>query len=192
MESYAVAVEGLTDLSDLENLSPEIQQAAQRAINRTLERARARAGGDILDQINFPSQYIRSRSNGKLRITQKATFGRLEGEIVGSDRPTMLARFAKGTPMSSRRAGGVNVEVARGKVRFMQRAFLMKLRGNNLGLAMRSDGPPKRAWKPKRLNGNLWLLYGPSVDQVFKAVADDTAPWAAEFLENEFNRQLEL
>jgi hypothetical protein len=44
----------------------------------------------------------------------------------------------------------------------------------------------------KQIGKNLYLLYGPSVDQVFRGVAADQAPAALDFLDVEFMRQLDL
>jgi hypothetical protein len=43
-----------------------------------------------------------------------------------------------------------------------------------------------------QLAGNLYLLYGPSVSQVFAGVAQDISPDMADFLDAEFNRLMEL
>ena len=51
---------------------------------------------------------------------------------------------------------------------------------------------PASADKPTKLAPGLWLLYGPSVDQVFRSVASEEAPEAARFLEAEFNRLMDL
>jgi hypothetical protein len=40
-----------------------------------------------------------------------------------------------------------------------------------------------------KLADNVYLLYGPSVDQVFRLVADDRADDLAEMVENQFYRQ---
>ena len=75
----------------------------------------------------------------------------------------------------------------------MGRAFVMELRGGNRGLAIRTDGSkPRGAYKPKPIGKNLFLLYGPSVDQVFRTVSEDVAPDVADELEVEFNRLLDL
>ncbi|MNL84820.1 hypothetical protein D3C87_2129170 [compost metagenome] len=57
---------------------------------------------------------------------------------------------------------------------------------------------PKGAYKPRSLGKNLWLLYGPSVDQALRSASDgggiyeEMTPESLEFLEKEFFRQLEL
>ena len=96
---------------------------------------------------------------------------------------------------------GIGVSVAAGgRKKFIKRAFVMKLRNGNLGLAVRSapGKQPEGAWKPKPIGKNLWLLYGPSVDQVlmsarsgggvFSEIEYDTL----DVIETEFQRQLGL
>ena len=64
---------------------------------------------------------------------------------------------------------------------------------SNLGLALRLR--PGESVLNKRqmvqVSGNLYLLYGPSVDQVFRSVAEDIAPEATDILEAEFLRLID-
>ena len=69
-------------------------------------------------------------------------------------------------------------------------------------LAVRTEGgPPRGAYAPKQLKAfgpNVWLLYGPSVDQVlFSArnnggVVEEIAPEVMADLEAEFGRLIDL
>lgn len=192
MDSYVVAVEGLSSLSDIQNLDENILLRARQAINRTTERARARSDKEMRKQIAFPARYLSSR----LTVSKKASGRNLQAVITGRDRPTSLARFAKNKDVSAaRRKGGVSVTVSPGQTRFMGGAFLMQLRGGNLGLAIRlKQGQSLRNKRKLASAGKgLYILYGPSVDQVFRSVADEyAAPDAADFLEREFLRLMEL
>lgn len=192
MDSYVVAVEGLSSLSDIQNLDENILLRARQAINRTTERARTRSDKEMRKQIAFPARYLSSR----LAVSKKASGRSLQAVITGRDRPTSLARFAKNKDVSAaRRKGGVSVTVSPGQTRFMGGAFLMQLRGGNLGLAIRlKQGQSLRNKRKLASAGKgLYILYGPSVDQVFRSVADEyAAPDAADFLEREFLRLMEL
>jgi len=197
MDSYVFAVEGLDDVKSIKDLDPAIVTAARQAVNKTADRARARSARDIRRQVNFPASYV-SDAEGRLSIVKKASSDSLEAVIRGRHRATSLARFISGSPRAGR---GVRVQVKPGSNQFMARAFLIKLRaGNaaidtkfNMGLAVRTDGAkPAAAFKPVRLGRNLWLLYGPSVDQVFRSVAPEIAPEMGDFLEGEFRRLLDL
>lgn len=200
-ENYVVVVEGLESLKSFDDIPAEIARKARMAVNKTLDRTRTRSQRSIRMQVKFPSEYL-GPSGGRLTVSRRANDASLEGAITGRERPTSLARFASGrvAGKGAPTAGGVSVEVKPGLAQMMRGVFLVKLRSgntdtkNNLGLAMRTrDGrPPKAAYKPGRLGPNLWLLYGPSVAQVFRSVSDEEAPDAADFLESEFLRLMDL
>lgn len=202
MEPYVVAVDGLDQLRDIEHLPEQIVRKARQAINRTAERTRASSAREIRKQVNFPARYLSSGDNGRLRISEKARGLSLQAKIAGRERPTSLARFAKGTPESTRRQGRVDVSVKPGTSRSIGKAFLMRLPQGanltdtqyNLGLALRLK-PGETVQNKKflvKMGGGLYLLYGPSVNQVFREVAEDAAPDAAAFLEREFLRLLSI
>lgn len=198
--NYTVAVEGLENLKSISDLPQDILLAATRAINKTTDRTRAESARLMRLQVNFPARYL-SGQDGHLRISQRATTGKLEGKILGRHRATSLARFSSGS-IGGNPKSGVTVSVKPGSSRVMRRAFLMKLRAgtdsidtrSNLGLAIRLR--PGETIHNKRnmvkVKTGLYLLYGPSVDQVFRSVADDVAPGAADFLEGEFTRLIDL
>jgi hypothetical protein len=195
-DTYVIVVEGLKKLADFNDLDEKILTAARRAVNRATERTKTAAARQMRKEVNFPARWL-SGSNGKLSITKRASGRDLEGIIKGRDRPTSLARFA-----TSGSAGkeGVSVNVAPGRSKFLKRAFLMKLRAGssltetsfNMGLAVRTKSPMRKSRGAKQIGKNLYLLYGPSVDQVFRGVAADQAPAALDFLDVEFMRQLDL
>lgn len=191
MTDYIVAVEGLAQLSDISNLNENILRAARQAINRAADRARTRSDRAIREHINFPARYLSSR----LQVSKKASGRSLEAVVTGRDRPTSLARFSNDrSAAAARRRGGVSVTVGTGSTRFMTGAFLMQLRGGNQGLAIRlKEGESVRNKRVARVSKGLYLLYGPSVNQVFRSVADEQAgPDAADFLEREFTRLMAL
>lgn len=193
-EAYVVAVDGLQQLNDLNDLDPKIRRYAQMAINRTARDARASAAREIREQVNFPARYL-SGAEGRLRVSKKAGRGSLEAQITGRDRPTSLARFANNRSIAgSRRRGGVTVTVTPGQSRFMEGAFLMSLRGGNIGLALRlGKGATLRNKKHvQRIASGLYVLYGPSVNQVFRGVAEDGQEKTADNLQREFARLLDL
>lgn len=198
---YAVVVEGLEGLKDIENLPDNIVRAARQAINKTLTRTRTRSAREIRKQVAFPANYL-SGQNGRLAVTGRPQGRQLRGEITGRHRPTSLARFAKGTPETTRRRGGTPVTVKPGSPQFMQKAFLIRLRAgaagidtqHNLGLAIRLK--PGESVRNKRIQakkwGGLYLLYGPSIDQVFDDVAEDEVPFIEDFMQSEFFRLMRL
>ena len=203
MDSYVVAVEGLDALQRFDELPGKIQRIATAVVNRTAERAKAEGARRIRDQVAFPARYLTGR-RGRLSVTKKASNSELEAIVTGQHRPTSLARFAGSrNPSAARKRGGVNVEVKPGESQFMGGAFLIKLpQGKtgvtdtqfNLGLAIRLK--PGESVRNKRrmveVSKGLYLLYGPSVDQVFRTVAGDITPDMEDWMETEFTRLVDL
>lgn len=196
--SYVFVAQGLDVKDDIKSLPSEIVRAARQAVNFATRATRTEAARRMRMQAAFSQSYLVSE-DGRLEIPYPASGDNLKSSIRAKFRPTSLARFSQGTP---KKAPGVIVQVKPGAARFMRRAFLMKLkRGNgltetrqNLGLAVRvrpgESIPNKKKMVP--IGQGLYLLYGPSVDQVFGSVAPEVAPSAAVLLETEFNRLLEL
>jgi hypothetical protein len=176
-------------------------QAAYLAINDTMSRrGLPDARRAILKAVAFPAGYLDAAD--RLSISQTATPTRLESRMTARMRPTSLARFSIGGSIGSR--GGVQVRVkGGGATRTMARAFLLPLRSGtggdafNLGLAIRLR--PGETLANKRdvvakqygKSGSLYLLYGPSVDQVFRQVSADIAPGLAQAATGEFLRQFD-
>ena len=182
--------------------TPKIETALLRSINKTADRARTLASQDIREQVAFPASYL-APSAKRLFVSTKATKANpFEAVISGRDRPTSLARFTNQKPLGGgqrHRGGQVAVTVKPGVRRYIKRAFLITLNNSNVGLAVRTDGgPPNNAYAPKEIGKNLWLLYGPSVDQVLSAASngggiyEEIVPETLDFLNDEFNRQLDL
>lgn len=190
---FAVVVQS-SALDDLGEITPQVALAMQRSINRTTERYRGVSARMMREQVAFAPSYL-APSGGRLTVEKHATEQDLSAYIRGRRRPTSLARFA-----SNARAGGARgarVTVQPGLARFLPRAFFIPLRSgntdtkNNVGLAIRlpAGQVPGRAYKPTQIGHGLWLLYGPSVTQVFDDVAELVSPEAADFLGREFLRQ---
>lgn len=174
--------------------------AARLAINQVADRqGRKLLMDDMLSQVAWPRSYL-NRDRFSVR---KAYNENLEAVITARMRPTSLARFVKGQAAVSagRGLGGVRVQVRPGTTKTMQSAFLMRLRAGasmsdtnfNLGLAIRLKPGERILNKTKQsltqLGHNLYLLYGPSVDQVFRTVAMDRAPDVVSMVQSEFYRQ---
>lgn len=200
---YTVILEGLDDLPDFGEITPKITTAARQAVNRALDRARTMAAREIRTQVRFPASYL-TGPDARLRVTKRASNNNLEGVITGRHRPTSLARFTKDTnPKAVRRRGGVRVNIKPdGGAKFLRGSWLIRLRAGkaltdtqfNLGLAIRlRPGESLHGSRGAvRLSDNVYLLYGPSVSQVFRTVRGDISPEVLEFLETEFDRLVQL
>lgn len=204
MDTFAVFVEGISDLKEFDSLKDNIRLAAAQALNKTAERGRAEAARQIRQQVNFPVQYLNPQSK-RLFVSKKAQRNDLEARIRARTRATSLSRFVTGSAQLHKQ--GVRVEVAPGRARFLKRAFLVRLRSgtantdtlHNLGLAVRlKPGETLRnKTDARKLDRNLYVLYGPSIDQVFRArdgtgVADEMIPELEQTMETEFLRLVEL
>ena len=192
----------LEDLAAYLESRPEVaRRAARMAINDVTSRTAVPTFRKAVEaEVNFPAGYV---DKDRLGQTQKATDANLTAIITARFRPTSLARFAQGQSFEgARRTGGVNVRVKRGGgAKRITGAFFVRLNrggdtqdGFNMGLAIRLK--PGEALRGRKKGGssvqlapNLYLLYGPSVDQVFRDVSVIEAPKVADKLTQEFTRQ---
>lgn len=180
-----IVIQGINSFDEIERVDPKIANILRQAVNETTQEARRRAARSMEKQINFPRGYLTGQAN-RLGIAKYATKGDLSAIVRGRDRPTSLARFVQGRPEVGKK--GVSVVVDPGKSVDMPGAFLIKLRNNNIGLAIRSKSgkPPSRG--AKKLGKGLWLLYGPSVDQTFDETRDELKPELEALIRDKFDR----
>jgi hypothetical protein len=196
---FAVAVEGIETFNEIKSLGPELSRLASMAINTTASRKRTAASKLMREEVAFKARYLDSKASGRLSVASTASAKNLEAVIEGRFRATSLEQFVTSAKTPGKR--NPTVMVSPGSRQKMAGAFLMKLkRGlsmtdevNNIGLAIRLK--PGESLRNKRsyvkVSSGLYLLYGPSVDQVFRSVAKDIAPETADYLETEFTRLLE-
>ncbi len=189
----------LNIVRDFLDEQPEIaRSAAKLSVNDTARGSMPVFRRDMQSQVAFPSGYL---NEDRFAIRKLATDADLTASISARHRPTSLARFSSGSVGMSRRLGGVRVRVNPGGSKFLKGAFFVNLRrgrdtadGFNLGLAIRLK--PGQTLRGRRkgaagvqLAEDLYLLYGPSVDQVFSDVSTARSPDVAQRLEREFLRQ---
>lgn len=192
---------GLAKLDErLEQAPVFAKRAARLAVNDAARTARAQAKKEMLDQVAWGSKYLGRISDGRLRIASFAREGDLEARIVGQFRPTQLSRFLtnRSQLLSNNRRGTAKVRVRPGSTEAIERAFLVRLRAGkttegsgNWGLAIRlKQGEQIRNKKQMtQFDKGAYLLYGPSVDQVFQTVREDIQPEISDKLTSEFDRQ---
>jgi len=188
--SVLIASPDLKKMAQIFDAFPETAETAMvLAINQVAERdGMAIMQKDMQQQIDFPAGYLKSR----MTVKRRATKGSMEALISGRDRATSLARFAAGQTPKNTRGRGVRVQLRGGQVRHLRSSFLVNLKNGNTGLAVRlKPGESLRnSDSAVKLANNLYLLYGPSVDQVFRGVAEYRAPEIGEMVSQQFFRQL--
>lgn len=187
-EYFAVAVSGIKSIEEIDELEPAILKAAKLAVNATVRRGQTKAARSMERQIKFPKGYL-TGADGRLAIARFANESNLEAVLRGRDRPTSLARFVSGGAKVGKK-GGVSVEVDPGIAKYMPSGFAIKLKNNNIGLAIRTNDPPSMG--AKKIAEGLYLLYGPSVDQVFNKTRDEISGDLQDYLNKEFQRLLDL
>lgn len=197
-----IQTRGIEALQQYLTVLPEkTREAARIAINDVArQEGRKLIVQKMESEIAFPSGYV---DNTRLRLKTLATNTRLEATIEARQRPTSLARFSTGGAVRARNQN-VAIQVSRAKSRVAApRAFLIPLRSGrsltldnyNVGLAVRVEKGDalsrSRSAKPMKTFPNVYLLYGPSVDQVFQQVIDDLASPIGDMVAREFYRQFD-
>lgn len=209
--SQGIKVNGIRDFEKFLAKQPALaNKAAALAINDITRKSYSASRKLITAKVNLPKSYLDGVGAGspRLQIIKLASEKDLSSIIRGRQRATSLARF---DPKQLYRTGkngksvpdGVSIRVAAGRKK-IPKAFLLNLkRGNadtgNVGLAIRV--PAGENIKGKHTQGrplggsgradDVYLLYGPSVQQVFSNVIDELTPKIDTDLGDEFNRQFE-
>lgn len=198
---------GLSEFAAHLALAPRIAiESARIALNQTAERKGLKMARDaMLAQVAFPRGYL-SGADGigekRFRVSKRAENDSLEAHLRGRFSPTSLSRFATGRPAFAggrfRRGSKIEVRVDPARVRTLEHSFFLQLRNGNIGLGVRiRDGETLTNTTGAKVitSGPLRgvaLLYGPSVDQVFRTVAVDISPALLQELTVEFLRQFEF
>ncbi len=191
MADLSITITGLSSLDEFTKFLDKVPVAASRAINRAANKTRADSSRRIREQVNFGARYL-SGKDGKIELVP-ATRNRLEAKLGASSDARSLARFV--TSASKRQ--GVRVTVTPGQRTALPGAFLLGV-GEQTLLAVRSPTKPRTAYKPRRISGSLWSLYGPSISQTLISANNRTGIWPAmeaeivAVLEAEFLRQIDL
>lgn len=182
MTPYVIEVSGFDELGDFESLSRGVKDNLKNAVNRTIDRARTIIDRDIRENVNLSKAHLARR----MSVVKRATAANPEAVLKATDDPFGLAGFA-----TSRRRGGVKVEVTPGVPKEIKRAFL--LYGDKVLAIRLKPGESFRNKKyARQVDNGLYALYGPSVDQAFATFAEERADELLDILENEFDRLQEL
>jgi len=201
--NFVVVITGLETIQQFDRYKDNIEFNTVRMLNTVARDARTDGQERIMSQINYSSGYL-NPAGKRFYVSQKATRARPEARILARGRPTSLARFVTSNPGVGKE--GVTVQVETGKSTFLPKAFLLKLPAGsepietrfNMGLAVRLR--PGETLRNKstttRVKSGLYMLYGPSVSQVFidnagNGVAKDLEPSVLNHMETEFLRLME-
>ncbi len=201
--SARITAVNLLDIEEFIEAQPAAARTSARiAINSVTSRvAVPQMRRAMKQEVAFPPGYVEDPE--RFGQTKQATDADLSATITARFRPTSLARFAQGQSFEgARRTGGVRVKVNKaGGGRRIEGAFFVRLRrgrdtqdGFNTGLAIRLKQGEQLRGRKKGTTGielapGLFLLYGPSVDQVFRQVSVAESPSVADKLQREFIRQ---
>jgi hypothetical protein len=206
-----IKAKGIKNLQSFLDRNSEVaEKAAAMAINTVARKVYADSKRKILAQVNLSAGYLDGRdgTEPRLKITAKAKPGKLSTSIRGRQRATSLARFdAKQMYAPSKKGGrkkaGISVVVKRQRVK-MPQAFFVNLNNGNIGVALRVKegeairnknimGQPMKTKVPRK--DNAYLLYGPSVQQVFsadgngKSILQEGIEYVETNIDREFQRQ---
>ncbi|MGB5856499.1 MAG: phage tail protein [Oceanisphaera sp.] len=168
----------------LAELDANSTRALVRAVNYAAVKARTLGARLIRDEVKLPAAYV----NARLKVDQRASATDPSAMISGRGRATQLSRFGakqlttKAKLPGKRRLAGARVEVTPGRKKVLAGAWLMKQKGGNTGLMVRT-GPNRNDYKP---------LYGPSIDQLWRNIREQVAPEVSDLMLSEFIRQMEL
>lgn len=189
--SLSQSLEGLAEVRQrLAALGEKAPRVMAMVINRGADRARTRGVSAIAAQVKLQKSYIRDL----LAVSKKASKADPDAVITGRKRPTLLFRYGavqRTVPARNgkRRKAGVSVNVKRKSAPAEGKWFIVHRLKNSGASAVisrfrRSSGVGNR-WD------GLKVLYGPSVDQLWRDVRDDVAPEVMEWAGTELVRQLE-
>ena len=204
--TYQIEAKGLDGFREvLEALGAAVEPAAALALNEAARYGRRLGSEQIRREVNLKAGYIDA---GRLQVTRRADASNLEAVITARDRPTSLARFGQGSPRFGAQRVAPRVRVkASGGSSTLKRGFYLRLRrGNsvvssenaNIGLAIRLKEGERVENKSQMasIGDGMYLLYAPSVGQVFRGVseriAEDVGIQAANRFAHHIGRRLNV
>lgn len=170
-----------------------IEKAAILAVNSVAKSTYAELKRKVMGNVNLKASYLDGRdSTGRkrLEISQYARQGEIVAKLVGRDRATSLARF------DARKVGRQITVKVKNRTRIIKSGLLLDFRGNRLvGLRVKKGETIRnKKLQAKKVssskNTDLYILYGPSVQQVVNQVAPEIIPDIEKKLGREFLRQL--
>lgn len=209
MIQVTVDTSGIANFRDfLVDFPKATPRAMSIAINDTMKKIVLPRGRELMrEQVRFDASYLERKD--RFSVAEYATPASLIGWVEGRDRPTSLGRFSDVRGQIPQRGEPwipvSNIEVHPGAVKLVGastrgKMYLIPLKrgtedSGNAGLAIRLRKGERveniREFNPIEIFPNVFILYGPSIDQVFQSVAVDLMPEVRDFMQQEFYRQMD-
>lgn len=167
------------------------KQAASLAINDVARQERTLAKRQMQAEINVPPSTFEGK---RFAVAQFANPDNLEAVITAQRRPLNLSRFITSRTPKAGKGGrkGLELQVKKGgSARVLPGSFLIPGPSGGFGLAIRSKVPLRKSRAARQIRPGLYILSGPSVNQMFGIIAPRREKPAAGTLEREFLRQFE-
>lgn len=186
-----VRTSGLTDFTRFLQRAPEIAtRAAAFAINDTARSERTAAKRRMQADAAAPLSTFEGRN---FRIDRFASPGNLEAVIRAERRPLGLTTFLTSRTAKRKGAGrGLEVQIKRGGPKtVLEGSFLLPLRNGGRAVALRTKGAIRNSRAAQEIRPNLYLLSGPSVNQMFGVIAPERVKPGGDLLRRNFLRQFE-
>lgn len=189
-----VAAADIKGLATYLQRTPEVaQEAAKLAVSDTADWGKNMAARMFTSTVNLPADALAAR---RFRVSQRPTSARPEAIISADNNPLGLSRFVVGAkkpgaphPRTQVLVGGsVKQWSAPGGDNY---AFLIPTPNGaaGVGLAIRTKGALRNSKAARQIGRNLYLLSGPSVNQMFAQLMPAIVPRVEAKLQAEFQRQ---
>lgn len=188
---------GIQGLASFVARQPEIAaQAAKMAVGDTAEWGRNLSKRMMVAEVNLPDDALATK---RFRISQRPTAANPEAVISADNNPLGLSRFvvgpkAPGTPHPKVRikVGGATKSFSSADRKGTYSFLIPTPNGaNGVGLAIRTKRPLEKSHAARKIGRDLYLLSGPSVNQMFGQLLPAVVPRIEAKLQAEFARQYE-
>jgi len=164
-------------------------KAAVMAVNDTADWARTRIKRQMQAEVTLAESAF---SNRQFYVSRRANTADLQAILTASRQPYSLSRFKVGDVGFGPSAGPVKVRIkAGGSTVNLKRAFYVRAPNGAVGIAVRSKQPLDNSRGARRIKGtDVYVLFGPSPDQLMRRLAPASVPDVENYLNREFSRQI--
>lgn len=188
---------GIQGLAEFVARTPEVAaEAAKLAVGDAAEWGRNLSKREMVSAVNLPADALAGR---RFRISQRPTTANPEAVISADNNPLGLSRFvvsqkARGAAHPKVRilVGGATKSFSDPDIKGSY-SFLIPTPGgaDGVGLALRTKEPLRNSQAARKIGRDLYLLSGPSVNQMFGQLMPTIVPRVEAKLQTEFARQYE-